>query len=125
MSILDTLGSQVQQSLASFLCCLVIIGDVELSFSFPVTLETQPSFLTGEQIPADRKSFCVHIYTAVCQHGWLPMVFSNSKEFVFPGWQCYASQVACDTVGSSLMEASSWRSVSGVSSDAKKNVFIL
>lgn len=107
MSILGTLGSQVQQSLVSFLCCLVIIGDVELSFSFLMPLETQPSFLTGEQTSADRKSFCVHIYTAVCQHVWLPMVFSNSKEFVFPGWQFYATQVANDTVGSSLMEASS------------------
>lgn len=53
------------------------------------------------------------------------MVFSNSKEFVFPGWQCCATQVAYDTVGSSLMEASSWRSVSGVSSDAKKKIIII
>jgi len=84
-STLGPLSGLVQQSLFSFLCCLVIVGDAELSFSFPVPLETQPSFLAGEQAPAERKSFHVHTHTAIYQHGWLPMVFSSCKEFIFPG----------------------------------------
>lgn len=103
-----------QFSLVSFLHCLVIVGDTELSFSFPTPLETQPSFLTGDQVLADRKSFCVHIHTAVSQQGRLPMVFSSCKEFVFPAWQRCATQVACNIVGSTLIEASLCGGASGV-----------
>lgn len=100
--------------LVFLLCCLVILGGAELSFSFPVPLEMQPSLLTGEQAPADRKSFRVRTHAAICQHGRLPMVFSSCKEFIFPGWHCCATQVACDIVGSSSREASLWRGTSGV-----------
>lgn len=42
------------------------------------------------------------------------MVFSSCKEFVFPAWQRCATQVACDIVGSSLIEDSLCGSASGV-----------
>ena len=48
-----------------------------LNSDFPswLPLEALPSFPTGEQAPADRKSLPVHM--ALCQHRWLPVVLSS------------------------------------------------
>lgn len=68
-------------------------------FFLPSTSWNTAIFLTGEQTHADRKSSPLHIHITVCQQGWLPIVLPSCKEFIFPGQQCCATQVAGGTVG--------------------------
>lgn len=81
---------------------MVLIGeDAEISFSFKLSLETQPSFLTEQKAPADRKSFCVCTCTQqFASMGGHQQFSSSCNDFIFSGQQCYAAQVASNTLGS-------------------------
>lgn len=81
---------------------MVLIGEgAKVSFPLKLPLETQLSFLTEQKAPADRKSVCVRTCTQQFASMGGRQHFSPScNAFIFSGQQCYAAQVASNTLGS-------------------------